>query len=624
MLFHDEFGTSFENSILNIEDLENEEKPKILNKSLLRSEEDVRAKIINPYLETLGFDLDEETFHEESIKFTMGTREYELNLLGRADTIINMNNYNVMVVEAKKYDHALTRKDWEELRSFVHILVNDEDKIPRYGVLTNGHKWAIRDFYKDEWLKTVPTHRDILANFSVNDFSISKTEKDFAIKKAYTQASEEKLINIISKTEEYLRNEGYDGQKAFLELSKLLVTKINEDKRFFEGDICRFEKNVIEKYKEISSKSVNKILNEFFDEAKNTFEGIFDDNDTILIESEDTLLNIVELFEPFILYRLDFDLFGIVYEKFFADIFKGETGKYFTPREIVDFMVDLADIEIGEIICDPSCGSGGFLTRAYSNLRAQVSDIISDDEDLDNHELVEFIESKCIVGNDIDPNLVKLTKINMVIHGDGWNHIYQSDVFEIEDSPLKQWHENIDVILANPPFSLKITDKEKLKHFSEFGRDKEESVSDLLFVERCYMLLRPGGRMLIVLPSGWANNSDMQFFRDYIYTNWIELATISLPEGLFKPFGESGAKTVIFYLKKPLNNNDKQGDVLKINIAHVGYDHTSKKYKKIPQNDLNTVLQEDEFIRFKNSVYFKRSDNSRYAEIRNRINDYAN
>lgn len=623
MLFHNEFGTSFENSILDIEQLENEEKPKILNKSLLRSEEDVRAKIINPYLESLGFDLDEESFHEESVKFTMGTREYKLDLLGRTDTIININDYNVMVVEAKKYDHALTRKDWEELRSFVYALIDDEDRIPRYGVLTNGHKWAIRDFFKDEWLKIVPGHRDILSNFSVNDFTISETEKDFAIKKAYTQASEEKLINIISKTEEYLRTEGYDGQKAFLELSKLLVTKINEDKRFFEGDICRFEKNVIENYHSISTKSVNEILNEFFDDAKNTFEGIFDDNDTILIDSEDTLLNIVDLFEPFILYRLDFDLFGIVYEKFFADIFKGETGKYFTPREIVEFMVDLADIEIGEIVCDPSCGSGGFLTRAYSNLRAQVSDIIGDDEDLDTHDLVEFIESKCIVGNDIDPNLVKLTKINMVIHGDGWNHVYQSDVFEIEDSPLKQWHENIDVILANPPFSLKITDKEKLKHF-EFGRDKEESVSDLLFVERCYKLLRPGGRMLIVLPSGWANNSDMQFFRDYIYTNWIELATISLPEGLFKPFGESGAKTVIFYLKKPLNDNDKQSDVLKINIAHVGYDHTSKKYKKIPQNDLNTVLQEDAFIRFKNSVYFKRSDDLRYAEIRKRINDYAN
>ena len=623
MLFHKEFGTSFENSILDIEELENEEKPKILNKSLLRSEEDVRAKIINPYLETLGFDLDEETFHEESIKFTMGTREYQLSLLGRSDTIININNYNIMVVEAKKYDHALTRKDWEELRSFVHALVDDEERIPRYGVLTNGHKWAIRDFYKREWIKKVPTHRDILANFSMNEILISDYEKDFAIKKAYTQASEEKLINIISKTEEYLRNEGYDGQKAFLELSKLLVTKINEDKRFFEGNICRFERNTIKNYQNIVTKSVNEILNEFFNEAKNTFMGIFDDNDSILINSEDTLLNIVDLFEPFILYRLDFDLFGIVYEKFFADIFKGETGKYFTPREIVEFMVDLADIEIGEIVCDPSCGSGGFLTRAYSNLRAQVSDIIGDEEDIGEHELVKFIESKCIVGNDIDPNLVKLTKINMVIHGDGWNHIYQSDVFEIENSPLTQWHENIDVILANPPFSIKVSDKEKLKNFT-FGRDKEESVSDLLFVERCYNLLRPGGRMLIVLPSGWANNSDDQYFRDYLYANWIELATISLPEGLFKPFGESGAKTVIFYLKKPLNSDDKQGDVLKINIAHVGYDHTSKKYKKIPQNDLNTVLQIDDFIRFKNSIYFDRTGDSHYTEMRKRVNDYAN
>jgi len=540
------FGTSFENSIIDIEDLENKKKPKKLPSSLLRSEEDVRVKIINPYLETLGFDLDKDSFHEETITFTIGTRQYTLDLRGRSDTIIRIHDKNLMVVEAKKYDHSLTRKDWEELRSFVYALVNEDETIPRYAVLTNGHKWVTRDLHLNKWLKKIPDKKDILATFDTR-ILISEIERDVARKKVFTQASEEKLINLISKTEKYLREEGYDGERAFVELAKILLTKINEDRRFTEGEISRFEKDIILDLEKKTNKKVSEILNDLFNDAKNEFPNIFNPNDRILLELRNVILKIVELYEPYILYRLDFDLFGIVYEKFFADIFKGETGKFFTPREIVEFMVEFADLEIGEKICDPACGSGGFLTRAYKNLRAQVSDLVADGEDLESHDLIRFVEDQCIIGNDIDPHLATLTKLNMVIHGDGWNNIYRSDVFQIENSPLTNWHGSIDVILTNPPFSIPISG-DKLKDY-RFGRGKKEAISDLLFIERCYRLLRPGGRMLIVLPSGWTNNPDAQYFRDYLYENWIEIATISLPEGVFKPFGGSGAKTVILYLK---------------------------------------------------------------------------
>ena len=614
------FGTSLENSIVDIEDLENRQKPKKLPSSLLRSEEDVRVKIINPYLKTLGFDLDKDSFHEETIAFTIGTRQYTLDLRGRSDTIIRVHNKNLVVVEAKRYEHSLTRKDWEELRSFVYALINKDETIPRYAVLTNGHKCVIRDLHLNKWLRKIPEKKDILATFDTK-ILITEIERDVARKKVFTQASEEKLINIVSKTEEYLREEGYDGEKAFVEFAKILLTKINEDKRFAEGKISRFEKDVILDLEEKTNKEISEIINELFNDAKNEFSSIFNPNDRILLESRNVILKIVKIYEPYILYRLDFDLFGIVYEKFFADIFKGKTGKFFTPREIVEFMVEFADLEIGDRICDPACGSGGFLTRAYKNLRAQVSDLVAGGEDLESHDLIRFIEDQCIIGNDIDVHLVTLTKLNMVIHGDGWNNIYRSDVFQIDNSPLTDWHGSIDVILTNPPFSLPISG-DKLKDY-RFGRGKEEAISDLLFVERCYRLLRLGGRLLIVLPSGWTNNPDDQYFRDYLYENWIEIATISLPEGVFKSFGGSGAKTVIFYLKKPLNQNDKQGDVLKINISHVDYDHRSKHYKKIPWDDLNKVLQLDEFVKFKQKLYLEREKDRRYRELRKRLIKYA-
>lgn len=607
------FGTSFENSILDKDKLANSVKPKTLSKELLRSEEDVRVKIINEFLKELGYDIDKDTFHEETIKFTVGTRDYTLDLTGRSDTIIQLVGKTAMVVEAKDVNHSLIRKDFDELRSFVFALVNDDDTIPRYGVLSNGNKWAVRDFKEDKWLDSVPTKKQLMSTYSQSKV-LGEREKLIEKKKFFTQVNEEKLVALVSDVERLLREEGYDGEKGFLEFAKILITKINEDKRLKNEKSYRFDTETFDDLLEKTSKSPNEIINEWFSDAKSEFSGIFGKEDRIEIESKNIIRKIIDMFDQFLLHDLDIDLFGIVYEKFFADIFKGESGKFFTPREIVDFMVEFADLEVGEKICDPACGSGGFLTRAYKNLRTKLADMKLDNTQT-GKRLIEFIENECIIGNDIDKNLVILTKINMAIHGDGWNNIYRRNVFEIKKSPLSGWIGKVDVILANPPFSLEITDKDILQSYT-LARGKDSEISDVLFLERCYNLLRDGGRLLIVLPKGWTNNPTAQWLRDWIYQNWIEVATISMPEGIFKPFGESGATTVILYLRKPLDSKDKQGDVAKINIQFVGYDHHSSKYKKISQNDLSKVIQTDEFQDFLHSLKVLRERDPRFRELR--------
>ncbi len=613
------FGSSFENSILDKDKLTNIIKPKTLSKELLRSEEDVKVKIINEFLKSLGYNLDEDSFHEETIKLTVGTKSYTLDLKGRSDTIISILDKKSMVIEAKKVDHALTRKDFEEMRSFVFGLFNDDDSIPRYGVLTNGIKWVIKDFKENKWLTYIPTKKQLLATYD-QSLILDETNKLIAQKKFFTQANEEKLVALISEVEFLLREEGYDGERGFLEFAKVLITKINEDKRFKNGKRYRFDIKTLNEILSTTTKSSNDVINEWFDDAKNEFKGVFTKHDRINIESKNVIEKIIDMFDQFLLYDLDLDLFGIVYEKFFADLFKGEAGKYFTPREIVEFMVEFADLEMGEVICDPTCGSGGFLTRAYKNLRTKVSDWYNESKGM-GKSIIENIENDCLIGNDIDPHLVILAKINMAVHGDGWNNIYRSNVFEVNNnSPLTKWHGKVDVILANPPFSIPVTNPEYLKEY-ELGRGKATIDSDALFLERCYKLLRQGGRMLVVLPKGWTNNPSAQWLRDWIYDNWIEIATISLPEGIFKPFGESGATTCIMYLKKPLDDKDKQRDVAKINIQYVGYDHKSKKYKKISQNDLSKVLQTDEFREFLKYLRMQRVGDRRFKELRNWIGE---
>lgn len=233
----------------------------------------------------------------------------------------------------------------------------------------------------------------------------------------------------------------------------------------------------------------------------------------------------------------------------------------------------------------------------------------------EQEKLIEKLIKECLWGIDIDSYLEKLCKINLKIHGDGYEHIYRGNSLDIIDDKVEPEHREIreelkkildqeggfDVILTNPPFGSgpgkDITEKKILKKY-ENGKGKRRQIPQILFLELCIRLLKPGGRMAIVLPDGILNNvgRDYMRIRDFIRRERIIKAVISLPEGTFIPYG-SGVKASILFVKKKKDPNEKQGEVFMAIAQNIGYDTHTQRYKQIPYNDLPTILAHAKSVR---------------------------
>ena len=247
----------------------------------------------------------------------------------------------------------------------------------------------------------------------------------------------------------------------------------------------------------------------------------------------------------------DLDLFGLAYERFFSDLFKGERGQYFTPRPLVELIADLARLRPGDRVLDPTCGSGGFLVAA-----------------LDRGADVDGIE--------IDPDLVALARLNLALHGGNPRAVSVGDVFR--DPPEDQW----DVVLANPPFSVEVDDPDVLARY-ELGRGRSRVGSDILFLEAALAHLRPGGRLVTVLPFSALTGAATAAMRDYVDRVAVREAVVSLPEGVFRPFGGTPTRACVVALRK---RPAQVGPVLVAVVEEPGFDTKRKVYRRTAQDDL--------------------------------------
>lgn len=207
------------------------------------------------------------------------------------------------------------------------------------------------------------------------------------------------------------------------------------------------------------------------------------------------------------------DIKGTVYEIFLKSTLRGEFDQYFTPREIVDFMVKFADPAIGDIILDPACGSGGFLIQAFNHVNAKIN-TMGYSEVESNNKFKTLVE-KCLWGHEADYDLHVLAKINLIMHGDGWNNIYQGDTLSSDKLPDNYF----DLILANPPFTIPYGFKDVLEKYElGFGKDSEEL--DILFVEKSIKVLKSGCDLFIVLPEGLLNNKSICILENGFFLKW--------------------------------------------------------------------------------------------------------
>ncbi|OOV29790.1 N-6 DNA methylase [Flavobacterium sp. LM5] len=588
----------------------------LLNKWLiLKPEEKVRQEYICRLLENKGFTLDQ---MDQEVKVSNSQRGQ-----GRAmaDIVIWRNIKDkseskspIIVVECKAE----------------HITVREEDYFQGY----NYASWAGADFFVTTNLKETRIFKVVKGNIP------KKLEEIVDIPDAKIINDEKKVTEYLKKTKAFTRdefskllfkchniirnNDKLSPEAAFDEISKILFIKIryertNSGAQIFSKEEFQKAKSSYEKYKPKDGKDFYQFL---FEQTKEDFkdDDLFEPSEIIRIR-ENSFEAIVEELQIYNLSTTSDDVKGIAFEQFLGRTFRGELGQFFTPRTVVDFMVNILDPEEGEVLCDPCCGSGGFLIKAFEFVRAKIEQEIheekerikamyfdaafekmkeADKEKVDetvndlfaklNAELdinnpdsrLRVLSYDCIFGTDANPRMSRTAKMNMIMHGDGHGGVHHNDGLLNVNGIFEN---RFDVILTNPPFgsrvekSLKITEADKYtdeariaKYRKRYGEaydvalrqindninkpllslyktGKLSSLTEVLFIERCLNLLKPGGRMGIVLPEGVLNNTNLQKIRDFVESKAKILLITSIPQDVFIASGATVKPSLLFFKK---------------------------------------------------------------------------
>ena len=250
---------------------------------------------------------------------------------------------------------------------------------------------------------------------------------------------------------------------------------------------------------------------------------------------------------------------------------QGEAGQFRTPRHIIDFIVEIVDPKKNETILDPACGTAGFLISAYKHILKQ-----SKDKPLTPDEKKKLMNH--FVGYDISPDMVKLSLVNLYLHGFPEPKIYEYDTLTSE----KHWGEHFDVIMANPPF---MTPKGGIRPHNRFS--VQASRSEVLFVDYILEHLNLKGRAGIIVPEGIIFKTENAYkqLREMLIENGL-FAVVSLPPGVFNPY--SGVKTSILFCDNQLAK--KTDEIMFLKIENDGFDLGAQR-RKIDKNDLPEALE---------------------------------
>ncbi len=241
-----------------------------------------------------------------------------------------------------------------------------------------------------------------------------------------------------------------------------------------------------------------------------------------------------------------YDIFGRAYEYLLQQFGQNkEFAEYFTPRHIVDRMVQIVDPQIAETIYDPACGTGGFIVRAFERVRDQINrKRISA---VEKERMLRQLKEKHLFGVEHVPLVFKLALMNMILHRDGSSQLQNDDSLSNKAQDVHKG--KYDVILANPPFGP--TKQERMAQF-EFHIKLYEA----LFIQHMMNSLKPGGRAAVVMKEGLLFDSKKILRK--ICRKMVEqfevLGVLSLPNGVFNPY--SGAKTSVVVLRRPLGRDD--------------------------------------------------------------------
>ena len=409
---------------------------------------------------------------------------------------------------------------------------------------------------------------------------------------ALQKLNKEDLISVLGKCHDTIWQGGkLAPTQAFDEVSKLLFCKIKDEKDTLNGKNYNFQIGSGESIEEVSGR-VKKI----YEGAKREDGEVFGDD----IGLEDNIIyNIVEKIQGINFVDTDLDTKGVAFERFMEDFFKGRMGQYFTPREIINFCVKMMDVNIKDKVLDTCCGSGGFLLACLNEIREWAEE--SFDENEAYRKWHDFAE-KNLFGIEVNEQIARVCKMNMIIHDDGHTNIISADGLDdfkfYKDSNKMFQKEKFDKILTNPPFGAVMKSNEKVEGYLDkfdLGKGRKNQKTEILFIERCLEFLKENGKMAIVLPDGILTNSTLQYVRDFLMEHSQILAIVSLPQFAFSHFGAGVKSSLVFVRKKEKSEDLGKYPIFMADAKRIGYDSTGRKDEK---NDLIDISEKfKEFVK---------------------------
>lgn len=529
----------------------------------VESERDIETKLLQPLFQTtLGYPEDSLRY-AVPVHLTFG-REKKTK---EADLVAYHSGKPVVVVEAKKPTETL-QSGIDQVDSYAFAL-----QAP-YSIVTNGRGFVLRGYYSFN-------SRINILEASVDELKADGWKKlkdliSFAnILAAISDKENEPVLLNEEKIRDYRRffrnihNIIRDGDKldpaaSFDEMSKILFLKAAEEEEIRrKGTQRMLTPEKIEEWDKMG-KGLEFVNTWFAEVARDSFPDIFDDT-TKLNLSIGTLKEVLRATKAFRIKNGDVDVKGRAFEEFLPTQLRGKgLGQFFTPRPVVNFMVDLAEISIHDIVVDFACGSGGFLIKAFERMQKlvdQLPDGTWKKIGIDKEEFMNDVKEHQLYGIDAEPRAARTAKMNMLMWGDGRRVVrgnsldvvdFNGNKYETSEYDPKKKDSGCTVILANPPFGGAEKKAEVLRRYDLGSKNiaRTTQKTEILFLEKGVKLLRPQGKMLIVIPQGILSNESYDYVRDYLHSEVEIRSIVSLPTHTFVQSGVQTVKTCVLYVQK--------------------------------------------------------------------------
>ena len=474
-----------------------------------------------------------------------------------------------------------------------------------WGVWTNGNDIAYlckppgTNSVSENYLNNIPSK-----NQSLQDVGRIKKQDLKPFGREELKTAFRRILRTLYANTNISRREKLGG-----EMIKLIFSKI-EDEKTYPNRVPDFRSEAGEDPKTIK-KRIDKLFKGVKEELK--YDGVFHTHETITLEAKSVAWVAGQL-ERGSLLKTDTDVIGDAFEIFAESPLKGEKGEFFTPRGVIKLAVKLTDPKPEESICDPACGSGGFLIYSMKHIWNLMERSPKWRGSPKLNELKKTIAARSLFGMDKESDLIKIAKAYMAISGDGRSNMVHEntlhDIQEFSHSAKEKFVEHnklkkFDVILTNPPFGTKIkivtSDSKNFQlgykwKKTQTGRwIKTDKICErdpyVLFIERCLDMLKEKGRLAIVLPETVFHAPKKDYLRSFITNRSSIEAIIHLPHNTFRP--HCNAKTCLLILKK---TKVQSRTVIMATPKEMGHDHQGKPLFRPDTeeiwDDLKTVTQE--------------------------------